>query len=347
METQNNKRAISRSLDLSSSERRKNKTRRINKSNNEISYYDEKWPSKLVILITSHGYFKKDKTKEYENGEDTLQKYKIPEGIKVNYFYASAHGSSTVYVENDAEQMFNFIKTHMSDLISNNNQDISSVLSEYSNLMMNLKDKLLNNFSNQFSNEKQLLQNSIKMYKKQQSNKNIKFVKRLSEHARQQLSDIQVTKKEFNSINNSYLKGFTYKTYNENEFIPNKDFNRHTYDIIQNKNVSLNKYNFAIRIMNLKNQPDILDLLQSKRYKKGNYFTGINEIIINTQTIIDLCKEHGVKEIIFIDSSCGGVDGNYREKRNISRSINREPNVKFLLNKTKAVSKKSIRSSQK
>ncbi len=323
METQNNKR--SRLINLDSSEQ-KNKIMRIN--SNDISYYDEKWPDKIVILITSHGSFSKVDVEE--NTE--VQTIKVPEGIKINYLYASSHGSVTAYTENDAKLLFNFIKSHISELLSDNPADKKTALSQYSNIMMNAKDNAFNKGTNDIKNYKQLLENSKQLYNKQ-TKKNKKYKEQINEMTKPLIPFIYQHNKEQKNINNSYSKGFTYKTYNENELIPNKRFFRGIRDIFSGKNIDLKKYNYAIRIMNLKNQPDILDLLQPNRYKKGGIF-GVDETpTITTQQLIEICIQHGVKEIIIIDSACGSIDGNDRELRNIRRSINREPNVNFLLNK--------------
>jgi hypothetical protein len=302
-----NKRTRSRSI--GSSKRKKN---------NEISYYDETWPDKIVILITSHGSFSRD----YVGEDSVIQKIKVPEGIKIDYLYASAHGSVTAYRENDAKRMFDFTKKHLPEILSNNQSDKKKVLSQYSDIMIDAKDDFLDNVTNDIKNYKQLLENSRQMYNKQ-TNKNIKYKEKIDEMTKPLIPFVDHHNKSQKYINNSYSKGFTYKTYNENEFIPNKSFYRGVKDIFIGKNIGAQKYNYAIRLMNLKNQPDILDLLQSNRGKMED---------ITTQKMIELCLQHGVKEITIIDSACGSINGNDRELRNIRRDINREPNVEFLLN---------------
>lgn len=291
-----------------------------------ISYYDKKWPDKMVILITSHGYFSRD----YE-GEDVIKTCKVPSEMKINYLYTSDHGSVTAYIENDAKRMFDFIKTHLSEILSDNPDDTKSVLSQYSEIMLNAKDRALNKVTNDIKKYKQLLQNSIRMCNKQK-NRNRKYRETIDELISPMI-DIEYTHENMRkSIDNSYLKGFRYKTYNSNSIMPNKMFYREICDVLSKK-VGLQKYNYAIRLMSLKNQPDILDLLQYTRYKKGG-ISGVSETpIITTEQMIEMCIQHGVKEITIIDSACGSLAGNDREIRNFSRTINREPNIEFLLNK--------------
>lgn len=312
---------------------------RKNNTNNEISYYDEKWPDKMVILITSHGSFSKvdDDDDNDDTGHDGIQTTKVPAGIRVNYFYASAHGSVTAFTEMDAKRMFDFIKNQ--PILT---QDTKPILSQYSDIMMNAKDKFFNNLTRDIKNYKLVLQNSRQLcVGKHPCSKLSKYRQQINEAMMALSLFVSEMKKERKTMNTIYSKGFTYCTYNELDILPNKEHHRRIRDIIPAKNVGSAKYDYAIRLMNLKNQPDMLDLLQTKRYKRGGdgmlgSALGVDETPnITTQQIIELCHQHGVKEITFIDSSCGQLNGNDRELRNIRRSIHRQPNVEFLLNKPK------------
>lgn len=291
------------------------------------SYYDEKWPEKMVILITSHGSF----SRHGAEADLEIRTMKVPSGINVNYLYSSSHGGVTAYMENGAKRMFDFTKTHIPQLLSDNPDDTKSALSQYSKIMMNVKDEVIDSVINDIKNYKQLLENSTKMYNTQ-TNKHKKYREKINEMSKSLVPFVHENNKCKQMVNNSYSKGFTYKTYNQNETMPNKRFNRDVTDIYNGKTVDMQKYNYAIRLMNLKNQPDILDLLQSARHRKGDMFGADETGNITTQQMVEMCIQHGVKEITIIDSSCGSIDGTDREVRHIRRSISREPNFEFLLN---------------
>jgi len=291
------------------------------------SYYDEKWPEKMVILITSHGSF----SRKGVETDSEIKTMKVPSGIKVNYLYSSSHGGVTAYMENGAKRMFDFTKTHIPQLLSDNPDDTKSALSQYSNIMMKVKDEAIDSVLNDIKNYKQLLENSSKMYNTH-TNTHKKYREQINEMSKYLVSFVHDNNKCKQMLNTSYSKGFTYKTYNPNESMPNKRFNRDVTDIYNGKTVDAQKYNYAIRLMNLKNQPDILDLLQSTRYRKRDMFGADNTPNITTQQMVEMCIQHGVKEITIIDSACGSIDGTHREVRHIRRNINREPNFEFLLN---------------
>ena len=115
------------------------------------SYYDEKWPEKMVILITSHGSF----SRHGAEADSEIRTMKVPSGINVNYLYSSSHGGVTAYMENGAKRMFDFTKTHIPQLLSDNPDDTKSALSQYSKIMMNVKDEVIDSVINDIKNYKQ------------------------------------------------------------------------------------------------------------------------------------------------------------------------------------------------
>jgi hypothetical protein len=305
----------------------------------ESSFYDEKWPEKMAILITSHGSF----SRVNAGSDSAIKTFKVPSGITVNYLYSSSHGGATAYLENGAKRMFEFTKTRLPEILSDNPDDAKSALSEYSEMMVNVKDELINSIENDVKKYKQLLENSIKTNSYKTGNN--KYRAQINEISKSFIPLVRQNMKCTKMLSNSYSKGFTYKTYNENEIMPNKKFNRGISDIHIGKNVETKKYNYAINLMSLKHEPDILDLVQSYRYKKGSVFGVREPPTITTHQMIDLCIQRGVKELTVIDSACGSIDGNDREVRYIRRNINREPNFEFLLNKKNARASKPGRKS--
>lgn len=251
--------------------------------------YDYTFPKKILLSVTTHGLLK---SKKSEKMGRTVNTFVIPEGIKLIKMNIATMGECNFMAPQTVVEYTKLIKRYEPYILRKGKDDktIERKIESIAKLIQTKEQK------EELSSIKSEMIDLLKKKKQGQH---------MTEDEKYKVEDME-------RFLSAYDKSYNVSIFNPGESTINKSYKR--------SNIEANKFDWIIKVINLKGQPDLLPYM-IRQTRRG-------ESQITLEQLVNFLKEKGVEEIFLIDFSCAlfeDIDeGDYvgaRESRRSRRSL--------------------------
>lgn len=223
------------------------------------------FPEKIILVSTTHGIIKGRHT---DLGfEPDL--FKLPEGIRLFKLNVSSLGECNYMTDDTVKQYTKKVKSYAPYILRTKSSDL------------NLQKKKLLEIASVIKTEES--KEELKERRNELNNilKKVKKGEKLSQSEEESSADLL-----------SYLMAYD-RSYNLNIFNPGDEIINKNYS---RENIETTKYDWVMKIINMKGQPDLMQLYNTQTRRGTSR--------INLDEIINFLKENGVRQIYMFDFSC-------------------------------------------